>query len=129
MNNKKTCAELVQGQYEKEVEYLGDLFDRVDGDGIEADNAETEFNEYGLSFEWVEPTDDNDEFFRYLMSWGGPSDEFRFYLGYGGYLRFVEYHYMDWYDGAHVVTDKEFGQRLWGKLEYLAEETKGMEDY
>ena len=55
-------------------------------------------HEYGLSFDYVEPDtfdDQPDGYWRYQLSWGGPSDEFRFH-GDGR----IEYRYHDWWDGA-----------------------------
>ena len=43
------------------------------------------------------------EYGQYLMSWGGPSDELRFY--YNGK---IEYVFMDWFDGAErKCTEKK----------------------
>ena len=65
------------------------------------------FNEYGLSFDYVAPGTFRDQrrgYWRYQLSWGGPSDEFRFY---GSDERSVpdriEYWFLDWFDGAHRV--------------------------
>jgi hypothetical protein len=52
-------------------------------------------NEYGLSFELVKPENGGSPFYRWLLSWGGPSDELRFYRNR------TDYHFMDWFDGAH----------------------------
>jgi hypothetical protein len=52
------------------------------------------FNEYGLCFDYVAKGtfDDQDEgYYRYQFSWGGPSDELRIYKN-----EFVEYVWMDW---------------------------------
>lgn len=65
------------------------------------------FNEYGLSFDYVPPetfTGQRRGYWRWQLSWGGPSDEFRFYGeiegGYKAALDCVEYWFMDWHDGA-----------------------------
>lgn len=66
------------------------------------------FGEYGLSFDYVAPgtfgDHQKDGYFRYQMSWGGPSDELRFYGSPGRYGELdcdrAEYVYMDWFDGA-----------------------------
>ena len=63
------------------------------------------FFEYGLCFDYVEPDtfDDQDEgYFRYQLSYGGPSDEIRFY-----HDGTVEYVYLDWFVGVGFdITDK-----------------------
>ena len=62
--------------------------------------------EYGLSFDYVAPDTFEGQpqgYFRYQLSWGGPSDEFRFYCAEGFKPVQIEYWYMDWFDGAHIV--------------------------
>lgn len=54
--------------------------------------------DYGLSYDYVElgTFDDQDEdYFRFQMSWGGPSDELRFYED--GTIIYV---YLDWFSGV-----------------------------
>jgi hypothetical protein len=65
-----------------------------------------EFDEYGLSFDYVPTgtfTGQKRGYWRYQLSWGGPSDEFRFYgdlvSEYRVVLDRVEYWFMDWFDG------------------------------
>ena len=55
-------------------------------------------NNYGLAFDYVEKgtfTDQERGYFRYQLSWGGPSDEINFYRDGR-----IEYRYKDWFDGA-----------------------------
>ena len=51
------------------------------------------------------------------MSWGGPSDEFRIYTDYDKNINYIEYWYMDWFDGAEIqVHDEVWGyifDRMW----------------
>lgn len=64
------------------------------------------FNEYGLSFDYVSPnTFENQKrgYFRYQLSWGGPSDEFRFYCDENLEPVEIEYWFLDWFDGAHLT--------------------------
>jgi len=81
------CSERIFDAFTSTEESLREILDSEDViQGI---------NEYGLSFEYVNPEDGGSPFYRWLLSWGGPSDELRFYE----YGRTV-YHFMDWYDGA-----------------------------
>jgi hypothetical protein len=63
--------------------------------------------EYGLSFDYVGHHDGRPGYFRYQLSWGGPSDEFRIYAERISEWQWsvwkVEYWFMDWFDGAHKV--------------------------
>jgi hypothetical protein len=62
--------------------------------------------EYGLCFDYVSPStydDQKEAFFRYQLSWGGPSDEFRFFVNPDFSCHRIEYWFLDWFDGAHRV--------------------------
>jgi len=66
------------------------------------------FNEYGLSFSYVELDKDTEQdYFKYLLSWGGPSDEIRFYDNGA-----IEYVHMNWFCGVgfNVTNDDVFKQ-------------------
>tara|TARA_R100001086_G_scaffold13237_1_gene6782 strand:- start:822 stop:1244 length:423 start_codon:yes stop_codon:yes gene_type:complete len=59
-------------------------------------------NEYGLSWDYVEAEDETEcGYYRFQLSWGGPSDEFRIYID-DNYDITVFYHYADWFDGAII---------------------------
>ena len=65
-----------------------------------------EFSNYGLSFDYVEIDENIDQdYFRYQLSWGGPSDEIRFYENGA-----MEYVFMDWFCGIgfNVNGDSTF---------------------
>ena len=74
-----------------------------------------EFHEYGLSFDYVAPGTFNDQregYWRYQISWGGPSDEFRFYSSGPTRRPYrIAYWFLDWFDGH--------GRKLQGKDEAL----------
>ena len=62
-------------------------------------------NNYGLAFDYVEKgtfTDQERGYFRYQLSWGGPSDEFRIYVDYDKQITHIDYWFLDWGDGASV---------------------------
>jgi len=88
-----------QPEYDEDGESNPDFDPSLDG--------EEAFSEYGLSFDYVAPEtfgeDQEEGYFRYQLSWGGPSDEFRFYVSpsrHGFTPHRVEYWFMDWFDGA-----------------------------
>ena len=77
--------------------FLDDNFDDIRNDMYE------DFYDYGLSFDYVPIGTFNDQhegYFRYQISWGGPSEEFRFFCGpdYNPYK--IEFWFLDWGDGA-----------------------------
>ena len=62
-------------------------------------------NNYGLCFDYVERgtfTDQERGYFRFQLSWGGPSDEFRIYVDYDKQITHIDYWFLDWGDGASV---------------------------
>ena len=65
------------------------------------------FNEYGLCFGWVDGEGETQGFFRYQLSYGGPSDEIRFYGDMSGRVYKIEYVYMDWFCGVGFDITKE----------------------
>jgi hypothetical protein len=78
---------------------------RIDVDGNIPDLGN--LYEYGLSFDYVAPqtfTDQEEGFFRYQLSTGGPGDEFRIYADkvrdYQWSVYRIEYVFLDWFDGA-----------------------------
>ena len=80
----------------EEVEDLGTLFD------------------YGLSFEYQEAEDGAPDYFRWVLSCGGPSDEFRFFTGADRKPHAIEYRFHDWFDGAGRMIQR--GTPLWNAL-------------
>ena len=98
----KSCEERVNEELEKELSNLRLLWEAYCSGEEEVEDLGNIF-EYGLSFDYVAPntyTDQEEGYFRYQLSWGGPSDEFRFYtdLEYIPYR--IEYWFLDWFDGA-----------------------------
>ena len=72
-------------------------------DGLEETPELGSVYEYGLGFDYVPAgtfTDQREGYFRWQLSWGGPSDEFRFYVDAEKHCHRIEYLFLDWYDGA-----------------------------
>lgn len=69
-----------------------------------ADEELGDMADYALCFDYVAPLtfDDQPEgYWRYQISWGGPSDEFRFFVNTDLSCHRIEYWFLDWFDGAH----------------------------
>jgi hypothetical protein len=106
----KSCSERIQGAWAGTRETLyamlcGDheeweTYAEENGHGTQEQSEA--FSEYGLSFEYIEPENGENGYFCYLMSWGGPSDELRFYVDVGGTAYKIEYWFKDWFDGASI---------------------------
>ena len=83
----------------------------------EDEETQEEFYNYGLCVDMVSVgtfKDQNEPYLRYQISYGGPSEELRFYQN-----GTVEFWFLDWYDGAHKdITSLDWVQWL---KEYLTE--------
>lgn len=91
---------------------LGDLRSLCDAYCSGKENDENNLADYGLSFDYVAPgtfEKQHEAYFRYQLSWGGPSDEFRFFVNPDFRCHRIEYSFMDWFDGAcrTVLSDDE----------------------
>ena len=102
----KKCIDKVQEAFESCYEVLEKLFIAYqEGDEDRHIDDIGTFWEYGLSFDYVTPgtyTDQDQGYFRYQISYGGPSEEFRFYVNPDFSCYFVEFWYLDWFDGASI---------------------------
>lgn len=103
MKIDKTCKERLKGHYTGRIEDIRKLWELNSKDCEASDEELGTFNEYGLGFDYVAPGTFGDQrrgYFRYQLSWGGPSDEFRFYCTEGFQIDRIEYWFLDWGDGA-----------------------------
>ena len=90
-----------------EYGYDSESYDGDDQEVIDRFYDLGSFYEYGLCFDFVEATDTNNGYYRYQISWGGPSDEIRFHPDGQ-----IEYVFLDWFVGVgfDVSNDDTFKQ-------------------
>lgn len=109
MEEQKKCRERVSGHLKERLHDLRKLWKAYQKDG--EGNVEDLGNifEYGLCFDYVAPGTFNNRkgYFRYQLSWGGPSDEFRFFVGPELIPYRIEYWFVDWFDGARRILKGE----------------------
>jgi len=90
-----------------------------DDDSIRSELYEA-FTEYGLAFDYVAPgtfRDQDQGYFRYQLSWGGPSEEFRFYVNPDLSMYHCEFWFLDWSDGAETEVPKDIAQLIYSQFE------------
>ena len=110
MINNETCADRIT----ESIISRGEDFKRF----MNSENEETqeEFYNYGLCIDMVNIgtfRDQKEPYLRYQISYGGPSEELRFYQN-----GTVEFWFLDWYDGAHkIITSLDWVQWLIQHLE------------
>lgn len=95
----KRCKDVVGEHYASRMADIRRLAYAAGRGSAEAD----EWSNYALSFDYV-VTDQKRGYFRYQLSCGGPSDEFRFYVDERLQLTRIEYWYLDWFDGAKELV-------------------------
>ena len=106
MANQPTCEETINKSLEgrlQELETLYKAYQEDEGDNEDLDERKEELNNYGLILDYVAPNTFENQgrgYIRYLLSWGGPSDEFRFFLDEHLNPTDIEYWRMHWMDGA-----------------------------
>ncbi len=111
MTTQATCKERVTPHLKSrlhELDLIFKAYQNGEEDTIkEADGNELPpFFEYGLCFDYVTPGTFNHQrrgYFRYQLSTGGPGDEFRFYTDERLAPVRIEYWFLDWFDGAHII--------------------------
>ena len=119
MSAQPTCKERWAKEKNGRIKDIRKLW-RLYQEGGEPDEDLGIFEEYGLCFDYVAAgTFDNQPrgFFRYQLSYGGPSDEFRFMTEDPRNPEpEVSYWFMDWFDGygrALTGQDRDLLLEIW----------------
>lgn len=110
-----TCKTRVPAELRSRMNDLKKLWRMYCNDSEARDDNLGHLYEYGLGFDYVAPgTFDGQKqgYFRYQLSWGGPSDEFRIFVNPDFSAHRIEYWFLNWFDGAHAVLTGENGKLL-----------------
>lgn len=98
------CEDRIDQELESTIATLDELWNLYleDAEGYTEDGER--FIDHGLAFDYVAPGtfgDQDEGYWRYQLSWGRLSDEFRFYSsGPAWRPHRIEYWFLDWGDGA-----------------------------
>ena len=126
-NQEKKCSDIVEQKYQERLEEFEKAqtfldidkserkkFDDFLSDEYQELNQYDDFFDYanqsGLCFDRVEAGTFKDQraaYWRWQLSWGGPSQEFRLYDNGD-----LEFWHLDWFDGACVDVQDEIFQNL-----------------
>ena len=113
---EKKCIDLVQSEYDFTLNKFKEAYDyffedeesRKPNDALEhCEDFSQYISEYGLCFDKVEPNTFKDQklgYWRWQLSWGGPSDEFRIFVDEDKNIYKIEYWFLDWGDGASIIV-------------------------
>ena len=118
---QKTCAELISARYVDREKQFSDAWndDSIFWPEYLAENT--------LAFDFVEPNtfkDQKDGYWRLQLSWGGPSDEIRYYSNDRKTLDQITYCYMDWFDGAEIQVHADIWHDIFNDFVIGFEELK-----
>jgi len=132
--NTPSCKQRWASKKNAEIKTLRKLW-RTYQSGVAPDPDFGSFEEHGLAFDYVPAGTFSNQrrgYWRYQISWGGPSDEFRFYgepvpdrTMRGGRqftvkLERIEYAFLDWFDGySRKLTggDEKLLREIWDWLD------------
>ncbi len=109
MDRSLTCKERIDDQFNSTIDDLRKLWEAYQNGEEEVEDLGS-FWEYGLAFDYVPAGTFNDQdegYFRYQLSWGGPSEEFRFFTDASLTLTKVQFWFLDWGDGAFIYPRGE----------------------
>ena len=113
---EKKCIDLVQSEYDYTLTQFKVAYEyfcedkelRKPNDALEhCEDFSQYISEYGLCFDKVEPNTFQDQklgYWRWQLSWGGPSDEFRIFVDEDKNIYKIEYWFLDWGDGASIIV-------------------------
>lgn len=124
------CKDRVGRELQSTIEDLTKLWELYKEDPEANDEELGNIYEYGLCFDYVAPEtfdDQNEGYFRYQLSTGGPGDEFRFYADQSGEWRWsvyhIEYWFLDWFDGASIILSGKNRELIEGIFQSLFVDT------
>ena len=115
---EKSCKERIREHYRSRISDIRECWELYRKDSEAYTEGGNNWGEYGLSFDYVAPGTFEGQrrgYFRFQISWGGPSDEFRFSTDENFGLTSVQYWFMDWFDGASVTVNGK-DRELWGEI-------------
>ena len=108
---QKTCAELISARYVDRLKQFKKGLKNKDPMRWLVDSV--------LGFDYVKPETFNDQeqgYWRMQISWGGPSDEIRWYTNDGIDFSKTTYAYLDWFDGEEIEIDNKVWDEIQGTL-------------
>jgi len=126
----KKCADLVHDKYNKRTDQFMELLDECTNKNLKHENYgkwSEKFNESILAFDFVKGNtfkDQPDGYWRLQLSWGGPSDEIRYYSNDRKTLDQITYCYMDWFDGAEIQVHADIWHDIFNDFVIGFEELK-----
>ena len=105
LSKQLKCKDLVQSSWESQEEDYKNFKDEGDYESLY-----DYVNQTALSFDKVHKNSKENidrSYYRLQISWGGPSTEFRAFLNADHDIDYIEYWYLDWFDGASINLPRD----------------------
>ena len=105
LSKQLKCKDLVQSSWESQEEDYKNFKDEGDYESLY-----DYVNQTALSFDKVHKNSKENidrSYYRLQLSWGGPSTEFRAFLNADHDIDYIEYWYLDWFDGASINIPRD----------------------
>ena len=105
LSKQLKCKDLVQSSWESQEEDYKNFKDEGDYESLY-----DYVNQTALSFDKVHINSKENidrSYYRLQISWGGPSTEFRAFLNADHDIDYIEYWYLDWFDGASINIPRD----------------------
>ena len=105
LSKQLKCKDLVHSSWESQEEDYKNFKDEGDYESLY-----DYVNQTALSFDKVHKNSKENidrSYYRLQISWGGPSTEFRAYLNADHDIDYIEYWYLDWFDGASINIPRD----------------------
>ena len=105
LSKQLKCKDLVQSSWESQEEDYKNFKDEGDYESLY-----DYVNQTALSFDKVHKNSKENidrSYYRLQISWGGPSTEFRAFLNADHDIDYIEYWYLDWFDGASINIPRD----------------------
>ena len=110
METQKKCKELVRASLKGIMADITKLWELYQKDYEASDPNLGTWNDYGLCVDYVTPGTFERQrrgYIRFQLSWGGPSEEFRFFLDERRQIDRVDFWCLNWFDGAKITLRGE----------------------
>lgn len=108
----ETCEKRIEAELRERIKDIRKLWKAYYNNTGSVDEDLGTFEEYGLCADYVAPgtfASQKRGYFRWQLSWGGPADEFRFYMDENLKAIIIEYWFLDWFDGACIsLSDSDY---------------------
>ncbi len=97
---EKTCAERIADNLAGEEANLKKIYERLDGNSDELDEAQEDLYNYALGISTIKET-------TITLNWGGPASYLEI-LHDGAEITRLTYRFSDWFDTAtEIITDQD----------------------